>query len=116
LTLRLNHHIEGLNFIRAQFSRCQDEFMTLQSYTDANPSLPLPTHVRAPHSWEKSYYISAASRFEPSTWVKLLNPPTAFSFDEAWLLCQCSEQDWLAWIPDYGEIMLRVDEFCNLPE
>lgn len=54
-----------------------------------------------------------APKFSPSTWVKLFNPPTAFSFDEAWLLCQYSEQKWLAWIPDYGEILLSTDEFCN---
>ncbi|MGI0485745.1 hypothetical protein ACN4EK_09935 [Pantanalinema rosaneae CENA516] len=90
--------------------------MTLQAYTGANQFLPSPTHARSAFVWEKSPLMSAIPQFEPSTWVKLLNPPTAFSFDEAWLLCQCSEQSWLAWIPDYGEIMLHVDEFCTLPE
>jgi hypothetical protein len=52
-------------------------------------------------------------KFAASTWVKLFNPPTAFSFDEAWLLCECSEEKWLAWIPDYGEILLSTNEFCN---
>ncbi|WP_432810378.1 hypothetical protein [Pantanalinema sp. GBBB05] len=90
--------------------------MTLQSYTSANQSLPSPTHIRTSYVWEKSSHLSAIPQFEPSTWVKVLHPPTAFSFDEAWLLCQCSEHNWLAWIPDYGEIMLHVDEFCNLTE
>jgi hypothetical protein len=51
------------------------------------------------------------SKPEPSIWVRLVNPPTAFSFDEAWLLCETSENHWLAWIPDYGEILLHRDEF-----
>ncbi|MCU0569846.1 MAG: hypothetical protein MUF49_25140 [Oculatellaceae cyanobacterium Prado106] len=49
---------------------------------------------------------------QPSIWVKLLQPLTAFSFDEAWLLCQHSETEWLAWVPDYGEILLRIDQFA----
>ncbi|PSB20187.1 hypothetical protein C7B65_09055 [Phormidesmis priestleyi ULC007] len=53
-------------------------------------------------------------KFAPSTWVKLLNPPTAFSFDEAWLLCQYADDHWLAWIPDYGEILLKTDEICEV--
>ncbi|MBD3880387.1 hypothetical protein IFO70_01315 [Phormidium tenue FACHB-886] len=48
---------------------------------------------------------------QPSTWVRLVNPPTAFSFDEAWLLCQHSDTQWVAWIPDYGEILLNTNEF-----
>jgi hypothetical protein len=45
------------------------------------------------------------------TWVKLLHPPTAFSFDEAWLLCPGPEAaQWLAWIPDYGEILLTAED------
>ena len=47
-------------------------------------------------------------------WVKLLNPPTAFSFDEAWLLCQYAQDHWLAWIPDYGEILLHTDEISEV--
>ncbi|TAG94483.1 MAG: hypothetical protein EAZ09_11455 [Oscillatoriales cyanobacterium] len=64
--------------------------------------------------WEKLASNPAAPtpKFSASTWVKLFNPPTAFSFDEAWLLCECSEEKWLAWIPDYGEILLNTNEFC----
>jgi hypothetical protein len=62
-------------------------------------------------AWDKlSTYISP--KYKPSTWVKLFNPPTAFSFDEAFLLCEYSEDQWLAWIPDYGEILLGLHEFC----
>lgn len=68
-------------------------------------------------AWESLRRRSLPSpKFAPSTWVKLLNPPTAFSFDEAWLLCQYEDDRWLAWIPDYGELLLRTDEFCSLTE
>jgi hypothetical protein len=49
-------------------------------------------------------------------WVDLFNPPTAYSFDQAWLLCQCAENQWLAWVPEYGELLLTTDEFCSLTE
>jgi hypothetical protein len=52
--------------------------------------------------------------YQPTTWVKLLESPTPFSLDEALLLCQCSDQLWLAWIPDYGEHFLTVNEFYSL--
>jgi hypothetical protein len=65
-------------------------------------------------AWETLRTSSLSPKYKPSTWVKLFNPPTAFSFDEAWLLCQCSDKQWLAWIPDYGEILLNTDEFCSV--
>lgn len=49
---------------------------------------------------------------QPSTWVKLLEVPSSFSFDEALLLCQCSPDSWLAWIPDHGETVLHRSQFC----
>lgn len=65
--------------------------------------------------WEKLRTQTPNSlEFEPSTWVKLLNPPTAYSFDEAWLLCQVDADHWLAWIPDYGEILLHMAEFLSI--
>ncbi|MGV0023375.1 hypothetical protein [Phormidesmis priestleyi] len=69
-------------------------------------------------AWEtlRGRAIACSPRFTPSMWVRLFNPPTAFSFDEAWLLCQSTENYWLAWIPDYGEILLHTDEFCSLTD
>ncbi|MBN8561302.1 MAG: hypothetical protein J0L70_12305 [Leptolyngbya sp. UWPOB_LEPTO1] len=60
--------------------------------------------------------ISCAPRFTPSMWVQLLNPPTAYSSDQGRLLCQVAEDQWLAWVPDYGELLLTTDEFCSLSE
>lgn len=55
--------------------------------------------------------ITYAPRIEANTWVKLSQLPSPFSFDEALLLCQISFDEWLAWIPDYGEIRLNVAQF-----
>lgn len=53
---------------------------------------------------------AAEVEVEPCTWVELLYSPSPFSDNEALLLCQCGDQ-WLAWVPDYGEILLSRDEF-----
>lgn len=73
-----------------------------------------PASAASARDWEKFGCAVPAPKLAPSMWVKLFNPPTAFSFDEAWLLCQCSEEKWLAWIPDYGEISLSTNEFCAI--
>lgn len=75
--------------------------------------MQLKTPVNSAIAWEQLRISSPSPQDRPSTWVRLFNPPTAFSFDEAWLLCQCSDEEWLAWIPDYGEILLHTDEFCH---
>lgn len=92
--------------------------MKLPSDYRISQSRPGQVDVVSALAWEKlrEYLTPPAPKFKPSTWVKVFNPPTAFSFDEAWLLCQCSDDEWLAWIPDYGEILLRTDEFVNLAE
>lgn len=69
-------------------------------------------------AWEtfRTVSIPCAPRFTPSMWVQLLKPPTAYSFDQAWLLCQCAEDQWLAWVPEYGELLITTDDFCSLTE
>jgi hypothetical protein len=56
-----------------------------------------------------SYSIDPEDIF-PSAWVPLKRRPTPYSADEALLLCQCSNDQWLAWVPNYGEITLSTDE------
>jgi hypothetical protein len=46
--------------------------------------------------------------YQPSTWVRLLKRPSPFSFEEGLLLCQCSEHEWLTWVPDYGEVTVDI--------
>ncbi len=50
----------------------------------------------------------------PSTWVRLSQRPTPFSSDEALILCQCAENQWLAWVPDYGEITLSANDVIGI--
>lgn len=51
--------------------------------------------------------------YNRDAWVKLLQSPGEYGFDEAKLLCQESPHTWVAWVPDYGEVMLdRSDFYC----
>jgi hypothetical protein len=86
--------------------------MKLQTNIRTWQSQPMPGSFATVRDWENFGCAYPAPKLVPSIWVKLFNPPTAFSFDEAWLLCECSDEKWLAWIPDYGEILLSKDEFC----
>ncbi len=52
--------------------------------------------------------------FQPDTWVKLLELPSAYSYQEALLLCQVSQEEWVTWIPDHGEAVLQTRQFCAL--
>lgn len=51
-------------------------------------------------------------RLTPNTWVRLLTLLNPFCHDEALLLCQHSESEWVAWIPDHGEAILSIEQFC----
>ncbi len=60
--------------------------------------------------------VSDCARIEPSSalqtvWVKLKASPSPYSFSEAMLLCNVSEDEWLAWVPDFGEIQLTTAQF-----
>lgn len=50
---------------------------------------------------------------QPSTWVKLLELPNPYSDDEALLLCQHSDQEWVVWIPNHGEAILHSSQFYH---
>jgi len=45
-------------------------------------------------------------------WVKLLELPSDYSHDEALLLCEHSDEEWVAWIPNHGEAILHTSQFC----
>ena len=55
--------------------------------------------------------ILCAPRIEANTWVRLRQLPSAFCFDEALLLCQVAFDEWLAWVPDHGEVCLKTQQF-----
>lgn len=48
---------------------------------------------------------------EPNTWVYLLELPSEYSADEALLLCECCDGQWVAWVPEYGEVVLHETQF-----
>ena len=48
---------------------------------------------------------------QPNVWVKLLVSLNPFCHEEALLLCQESEAEWLAWVPDHGEAVLHISQF-----
>lgn len=50
-------------------------------------------------------------KFQASTWVKLLELPNPFSFNQALLLCEHSDNQWCVWIPDYGSTVMHVSQF-----
>lgn len=64
--------------------------------------------------WSSKPYLSQ-QKFQPDTWVHLLELPSRFSFDEALLICQLSEDEWITWIPDHGEAILNARQFRPLP-
>jgi hypothetical protein len=51
--------------------------------------------------------------YNRDAWVKLINPPSQFSDNEALLLCQESPDTWVAWVPDYGEAVLNRIDFYS---
>ncbi|MBE9165077.1 MAG: hypothetical protein WBA89_00965 [Microcoleus sp.] len=83
----------------------------MQLQTDIRTWQP-PAGITSDRDRERFGCAVPAPKLAPNLWVRLFNPPTAFSFDEARLLCQHSEDKWLAWIPDHGEILLNTNEFC----
>jgi hypothetical protein len=74
------------------------------------PACQLPDIGALPLSdWNPVCHIT----YDRASWVKLIQPPSKYSFDEAMLLCQESSNTWRAWIPDYGEVLLdRSNFYC----
>lgn len=64
----------------------------------------------------KPYVNESQPEYQVNTWVHLLQQPSDYSYEEALLLCQLSAQEWVAWIPDHGEAVLNVRQFCALGE
>jgi hypothetical protein len=48
---------------------------------------------------------------QASTWVQLREAPSPYSHDEALLLCQHSDTEWVVWIPDHGQMVLHRSQF-----
>lgn len=73
------------------------------------PVCPLVTEpeTETPISW----YSVCQINYTRDTWVKLIQPPSYFSYDRAKLLCEASEASWVAWVPNYGGVLLDRSHF-----
>ena len=66
-----------------------------------------------PLNWSKDSEINPQPM--PNTWVRLLELLNPFCHGEALLLCQHSESEWVAWVPDHGEAIIHISQFCFNP-
>ncbi|OCQ96550.1 hypothetical protein BCD64_01225 [Nostoc sp. MBR 210] len=74
------------------------------------PNCAVPA-VRQNLAWlSKAYSQSSLNSCQPAVWVRLAELPSPYSYDEALLLCQISADEWLAWVPDHGEVTLRLTQ------
>jgi hypothetical protein len=82
--------------------------MLLQATYSTCSLLPEIQETTAP-TWNPVCHIT----YTRDTWVKLFEPKSEYSYDEALLLCQESLDTWVVWIPDHGEMQLdRSDFYC----
>ncbi|NES81606.1 MAG: hypothetical protein F6K10_09465 [Moorea sp. SIO2B7] len=66
---------------------------------------------------DKSIEINSSNleaESDSQVWVKAPDIPNSIHCEEALILGRESENTWLAWIPDYGEIILSDSELANL--
>jgi hypothetical protein len=82
--------------------------MLLQTATSTcPPATALEQAIAA--GWNPVCHIT----YNRDAWVKLLQLPSKYAFNEAKLLCQASSDTWIAWVPDHGEVILnRSDFYC----
>ncbi|MBW4540550.1 MAG: hypothetical protein KME43_15590 [Myxacorys chilensis ATA2-1-KO14] len=46
-------------------------------------------------------------------WVQLRDRLSEYSDDQALLLCEATDDRWVAWIPNHGEALLERDQFLK---
>jgi hypothetical protein len=62
-------------------------------------------------SFQQSSVMTVPAALGSGTWVRLKNPPTPYSFEEALILCEQDEGRWVVWIPNFGEMILIEGQF-----
>ncbi len=70
-----------------------------------------PMQPIEPSESKQGQRTSKLARNRLTQWVQLILLPDSMSYDQALLLSKQSDDEWLAWVPDYGEITLHVSEF-----
>jgi uncharacterized protein YqcC (DUF446 family) len=58
----------------------------------------------------KSLSVTETQALESGQWVQLKEVPSAFAQDEALLLCEISQNQWLTWVPNHGEYLLELSK------
>lgn len=58
----------------------------------------------------KSLSITETQPLESGQWVQLKEIPSTFAQDEALLLCEISDNQWLTWVPNHGEYLLELSK------
>ncbi|MCA1991211.1 MAG: hypothetical protein LDL41_04070 [Coleofasciculus sp. S288] len=75
------------------------------------PAVSTPQRLQA-QNWSSLPDISPVEgEWQDATWVQLRERPTPYSHDEALLLCQHSDTEWVVWIPECGEMVLHHRHF-----
>lgn len=64
--------------------------------------------------WNVKLLNQIQPEFTANNWVQLRELPSDFSHDEALLLCPLSNDEWVAWVPQHGEIVLHAHQFYAL--
>ncbi|WP_339384093.1 hypothetical protein [Gloeocapsopsis crepidinum] len=65
--------------------------------------------------WSIEHFLNEVQpEFTANSWVQLQDLPSDYSHDEALLLCQLSHDEWVAWVPQHGEVILHAHQFCAL--
>ena len=60
---------------------------------------------------DKTFQTTYSPEIKANAWVKLLQRPSPYSLDKAVLLYRVSPNEWMAWIPDFGETRLNQKQF-----
>lgn len=68
---------------------------------------PLP--IEPPPNTQKIH--SAQPESSLAVWVQLAVLPSPYSHNQALLLFRQTDDEWLAWVPDHGEVILHRSEF-----
>ena len=68
-----------------------------------------PTTVE--HPFDKNVLNSCNN----DDWVYLVGMEEDFLDEQALLLCPHSEEEWITWLPSYGETVIHIKNMCRIP-
>lgn len=70
-------------------------------------SVTVEGRPNAPVAWNPVCQIT----YTRDTWVTLVEKPSPYASDEAKLICQESNDKWLTWVPNYGQLVVDKSSF-----